>query len=105
MKITIYSTKTGKSPFLDWLQDLDRKSKAIIRSRIDRLSLGNFGDSKSLRGGEGVKELRIAYGPGYRVYYGTKGTTLIILLLGGDKGSQNRDIQKAKRYWLECKEL
>jgi putative addiction module killer protein len=67
--------------------------------------LGNFGDSKIIKGGDGIWELRINFGPGYRVYFGKKGTTIIILLLGGNKGTQERDIIKAKKYWLEYKEL
>ena len=65
---------------------------------------GNFGDCKQLRGGDGIYELSIDYGPGFRIYYGKKGSTIIILLAGGEKGSQSRDIAKAKRYWLDFKE-
>jgi|SRR5579859_5100891 len=105
IRINIYSTNTGKSPFSDWLEDLDIKTRSIIRTRIDRIKLGNFGDAKLIKNGGGIKELRIDYGPGYRVYYGMKGNIIVILLFGGDKGSQTRDIEKAKKYWLECKEL
>jgi putative addiction module killer protein len=58
-----------------------------------------------IKGGEGVWELRIDYGPGYRIYFGKKGTTIVILLTGRDKKSQDRDIAKAKKYWLDCKDL
>ena len=104
MKVIIYSTSTGKSPFIKWLEDLDVKTRTIIKSRIDRIRLGNFGDTKPIKNGQGIRELRIKYGPGYRIYYGVQGTTIIVILMGGDKGSQNRDIEKAKRYWLEYKE-
>ncbi len=67
--------------------------------------MGNFGDAKRIKGGEGVLELRISYGPGYRIYFGKDGSTVVVLLIGGDKGSQNRDIAKAKRYWLDYKDL
>jgi len=104
IKIVIYSTHTGKVPFSDWEDRLDTKTQAIIAGRLDRIRLGNFGDSKPIKGGQGVKELRIDYGPGYRVYYGMQGTTVVVLLVGGDKGTQSRDVEKAKRYWSEYKE-
>jgi putative addiction module killer protein len=66
--------------------------------------LGNFGDCKLIKGGEGVSELRIDYGPGYRIYFGKDKATIVALLIGGNKGSQTRDIAKAKRYWLDYKE-
>ena len=80
----------------DWLADLDAYSRARIAVRIDRLSLGNFGDCKSLR--EGVSELRIDWGPGYRVYYALLGRTCVLLLCGGDKRKQASDINRA----IEC---
>ena len=105
IKIIVYTTKTGKSPFFDWRDKLDIKTRAIIRTRLDRVALGNFGDSKPIKNGNGICELRIDYGPGYRIYFGTKNMCIIVLLIGGDKSSQNRDIAKAKQYWLESKEL
>lgn len=81
--------------FSDWLDGLkDRNSRARIEVRIDRLALGNPGDVKPV--GQGVSELRISYGPGYRVYFVQRGTVLVILLCGGDKSSQGRDIEMAK---------
>jgi putative addiction module killer protein len=101
--IVIYEQKRGKSAFLDWLLHLkDVKARAVIRARINRLELGNFGDCKSV--GAGVLELRVSFGPGYRVYFGRDGNTLLVLLCGGDKGSQTRDIQKAKLFWKEYKD-
>ena len=73
----------------------DRKARLIINARIRRVSVGNFGDSKPL--GEGVSELRIEYGPGFQVYFTQRGQEIIILLCGGDKSTQNRDIEAAKR--------
>jgi len=80
--------------FAAWFQDLrDRRAKARIQVRIDRLSLGNPGDAKPV--GEGVSELRIDHGPGYRVYFVRRGKVLIVLLAGGDKHTQARDIKTA----------
>ena len=81
--------------FRAWLRALrDERAKARIASRIDRLALGNFGDVKPV--GEGVSELRIFYGPGYRVYLVRRGNVLVILLCGGDKATQGRDVEVAK---------
>lgn len=104
IKIVFYASVSGKKPFLDWARDLDLKIKSIVLARIDRITLSNFGDCKPIKGGDGLWELRIDHGPGYRVYFGKRGATLVVLLLGGDKGTQDRDIEKAKRYWLEYKE-
>lgn len=81
--------------FAEWFKSLrDARAKARIAVRIDRLMLGNPGDVRPVGGG--ISELRIPYGPGYRLYYARKGDTLIILLCGGDKGSQRRDIVAAR---------
>ncbi len=81
--------------FSSWFGRLeDRRARACIQVRIDRAEDGNFGDHKSV--GNGVSEMRIDYGPGYRVYYTLRGTTMIILLAGGDKSSQARDIKTAQ---------
>jgi putative addiction module killer protein len=86
--------------FRDWLAVLrDKQAAAIIRRRITRLELGNFGDTKMI--GDGVGELRIDFGPGYRLYFTRRGQKLVILLCGGDKGSQARDIAKAKQLAKE----
>jgi putative addiction module killer protein len=80
--------------YAEWFRSLrDRQARARINTRIRRLSLGNPGDVKPV--GEGVSELRIDYGPGYRVYFARRGETVVILLAGGDKRTQNRDIRKA----------
>ena len=82
--------------YATWFDGLrDREARSRIMVRIRRVSLGNLGDVKAL--GDGVSELRIPYGPGYRVYLAQRGETLVILLAGGDKGSQKRDIARAKR--------
>lgn len=72
---------------------------------MDRVRLGNFGDSKVLVGADGISELRISFGPGYRIYFGRDGMALVLLLIGGDKGTQDKDIAKAQRYWREYKEF
>ena len=80
--------------FMDWLTGLrDGQARARIAKRIDRIAVGNFGDTKSVGGG--ISELRFAFGPGYRVYYTVRGNVVVILLCGGDKGSQDRDIERA----------
>ena len=80
--------------FATWLQKLeDRQAAVRINARIARLSLGNFGDHKPIS--DGLSELRIDTGPGYRVYYTRRGNTLIMLLIGGAKGTQKRDIKRA----------
>lgn len=81
------------SKWLDGLNDLQARARVLVR--IERLAMGNPGDVKAV--GEGVSELRIHYGPGYRVYYKQRGTELVILLAGGDKGSQTRDIKTSLR--------
>jgi len=82
--------------FRKWLKKLrQEKMRSILLERIRRVRLGNLGDAKSV--GDGVKELRVHIGPGYRVYFTQEGKTIIVLLCGGDKSSQERDIQKAKK--------
>ena len=89
--------------FSKWLRGLkDRKARVRIQARIDRLKVGNFGDATPV--GEGVSELRIHYGPGYRVYFVQQGSAVVILLLGGDKGAQSADIKKAKMFAKQLKE-
>lgn len=105
IKIVIYSTDMGKEPFSDWETGLDKKMRAIVMKRLDRIKLSNFGDAKRIQSGNGIWELRIDHGPGYRIYFGKEENTVIILLTGGSKKSQTRDIAKAKQYWLKYKEL
>jgi putative addiction module killer protein len=87
-------------PFDEWFDSLrDRKSQVAVDARLARVRAGNFGDCKSVGGG--VFELRIALGPGLRVYYGLQGRQIVILLGGGDKRSQSRDIRRAQQLWQE----
>ncbi len=98
--LQIFVARNGKAPFELWMNTLrDKVTKARILSRIDRLRLGNFGDCESV--GDGVNELRIHFGPGFRIYFGMHGADVVLLLCGGDKSSQTRDIADAKRYWQE----
>ena len=98
-----YLKGDGTSPFEGWLDSLqDTKTVSKIKKRLRRVELGNLGDYRSVGGG--VFELRIDWGPGYRVYFGQIGLTIVLLLCGGDKSTQDRDILKAKEYWAEYEE-
>jgi putative addiction module killer protein len=94
--IEIYIDPAGKQPYINWENGLSRDVRAIVTARLARIRAGNFGDCKSF---EKIHELRINYGPGYRIYFGKKGKTIILLLCGGDKSSQKKDIKKAKIFW------
>lgn len=97
-EIRHYLTSGGNDPIADWLRDLrDLQAKVAIIRRLNRLQHGNFGDFKPLR--DGVHELRIDVGPGYRVYYARYGKTIMLLLCGGSKRTQNGDIERACSYW------
>ncbi|MCL1464187.1 type II toxin-antitoxin system RelE/ParE family toxin [Argonema galeatum] len=95
-----YVTPDSRIPFDEWFNSLrDRTAQAKIDARLRRVQNGNLGDYRSL--GEGVFELRINFGPGYRVYFGQIGSTIVLLLCGGDKSTQDRDISTAKSYWAD----
>lgn len=96
--LKIYQTATGTLPFLEWVESLrDGRTRAIILARLARVRLGNLGNTRSV--GDGVHELKIDYGPGYRVYFGSDGPQVVILLTGGDKRTQEGDIETAQAYW------
>ena len=100
MVIRHYLTESGKDPFQQWLDELtDQKGRVVVQRRIDRIINANFGDHKFCR--DGVWELRIDFGPGYRVYYGREGKTIVLLLCGGSKRTQSADINQAVRYWRD----
>jgi putative addiction module killer protein len=99
-RLRIYEAKNGRRPFEEWVNALrDLPTVRRIQARLAGVSAGNLGDVKSVGGG--VNELRLAFGPGYRVYFGAAGDELIILLCGGDKSSQDKDIKKAKEFWSD----
>ena len=99
IEILLYR-KGRANPFSEWLASLkDARAVGVVRSHLNRIRLGNFGDCKSVGGG--VEELRIDFGPGYRVYYGREGALVVVLLCGGSKKSQARDIVTAQRQWKE----
>ncbi len=99
-EIKNYQTLDGKTPFEEWLDNL-RDMRAIdkIEKRLKRVQAGNLGDYRSV--GEGVFEFRINYGPGYRIYFGQIGTIIVLIICGGDKSTQQQDIQTAKEYWRD----
>jgi putative addiction module killer protein len=102
VEVRRYQTADGTTPLTEWLDGLrDGRTRARIVARLDRLQAGLFGDWRSV--GAGVSELRIDHGPGFRVYYGQEGTTLVLLLCGGDKGTQTTDIETAHGYWKDYK--
>jgi putative addiction module killer protein len=103
VEIRTFETRDGRVPFDEWFMGIrDMQTRARIETRIDRLALGNFGNCTSAR--EGVSELKMDFGPGYRVYFGREGNTLVILLGGGKKDTQDADMELARQYWREFKD-
>lgn len=100
MEIRHYLTSAGRDPYQVWLDRLkDLRARVAIQRRIDRIAAGHFGDHKPCR--DGVCELRVDVGPGYRVYYARHAQAVILLLCGGDKRTQASDIEKAVKYWID----
>ncbi len=100
--LRVYVDPNKQIPYSEWLQSLrDERARQKIQIRLARVRLGNLGHCEPV--GEGVSELKIDFGPGYRVYIGQEGLEVVILLCGGDKGSQDADIKKAKKYWADYK--
>jgi len=99
-QIELYTTEKGEQPFIQWLESLkDKAGRYRIKERLDRVALGNLGDHKYIR--DGVSELRLDFGPGYRIYFGEERETIVLLLCGGDKSTQRKDIKKAITYWKD----
>ncbi|MDA8108503.1 MAG: type II toxin-antitoxin system RelE/ParE family toxin [Betaproteobacteria bacterium] len=97
-----YQDAEGRQPVRDWLLGLrDVQAVSRIEARLARLAQGNFGDTEPV--GEGVLELRIDWGPGYRVYFARLGQVVVLLLRGGDKRTQDKDIERAKEYFKDYK--
>ena len=105
MKLTVreYLSADGRSLFREWLNDIDIAARARIQARVLRFEMGNLGDHKSIGGG--LWEARVMFGPGYRIYYGKEGLSIILLLFGGDKSSQTADIRKARRLFKKYLEV
>jgi putative addiction module killer protein len=102
IEVLRYVNESGRDMVREWLDELhDARAAAKIVIRIDRLANGNFGDCKPLH--DGVWELRIDHGPGYRLYYAKAGRTCVLLLCGGDKRKQSADIERAVGYWNDFK--
>ncbi|MBS0286128.1 MAG: type II toxin-antitoxin system RelE/ParE family toxin [Proteobacteria bacterium] len=102
-ELRIYSDLNGKIPFNEWLNSIkDKVTKARIRARLDRLVLGCLGDYKTIA--NGIYELRLHFGSGYRIYFSFFDDVIVILLCGGDKSTQVRDIEKVKRYFQDLQE-
>ena len=101
MAVTVreYETADGKVPFREWLATLDPTARARVQARIVRFETGNLGDHRGVGGG--VQEARVMFGPGYRVYFGQGGSMLVLLLLGGSKSTQAKDIRRAQQYWRD----
>ena len=95
-RIVIYQKLNGHEPFIDQLEDLDRVTQTRIRKRISRIELGLLGDHKHID--QDLIELRLLFGSGYRVYCGIHQQQVVLLLCGGDKSTQTKDVQKAKTY-------
>jgi len=98
-KLIDYETPDKECPFREWLDSLDNSVADRIDARLKRVALGNLGNVRVL--GDGVSELKMTFGSGFRIYFGQSGNELIILLCGGDKSSQSDDIETAKKYWLD----
>jgi putative addiction module killer protein len=96
-ELLAFHDRSGKSPYIEWLASLDGRIRERVLSRVGRLKWGQFGDFKSLDGS--LYELRLFFGPGYRVYFGEHRSTMILLLTGGDKSTQKKDIKMATDYW------
>src|ERR1700733_7201621 len=101
-EIRVYMTPEGKRPFFEWFSSIAREIRGDVRIRLLRVRDGNLGDIKPL--GDGVTELRMHTGKGHRAYFGQDGNRLILLLTGGDKSSQTKDIKNAKAYWKDYKQ-
>jgi putative addiction module killer protein len=101
MDIREYETEAGTSPFADWFARLEVTAAAKVTTSLTRLGLGNTSNVKSV--GSGVFELKIDFGPGYRVYFGKHGLDIVILLGGGTKKRQDRDVKTARKRWQDYK--
>ena len=105
MRVKIYQTETGKEPYWEWYKSIRNKDKVTarrVRNRLRRIEQGNFGNNRSL--GKGLYELKFSFGQGYRIYVGRRADKIIVLLSGGAKRTQNKDIEQAKQHWEDYKQ-
>ncbi len=101
-RIIVYKTLEGREPFLEWLFSLrDKVTRHRIEALIDRMRFGNYGDHKRFKG---IIEIRLHFGKGYRLYCAEDGNTIVVLLQGGDKSNQDKDIKQALKYWRDYNE-
>lgn len=101
LELRKYELPDGSCPFDEWRLRLAKVFQVRIVQGLAKIEKGNFANCRTIVGGEGVCEIRFGFGPGFRIYYGMDGSTVVLLLCGGDKSSQRRDIEKAKGYWRE----
>lgn len=101
IEVLVYQTEDGRAPFAEWRTGIDRIARARVDVAIDRLRAGNISNLKSLGGG--LAELKLHFGPGYRIYLGQEGSRIVILLTGGTKQRQDADIERARKLWIECR--
>ena len=102
-KLQVYRDQNGRELFTEWFHAIrDTRTRTRIRKRLERLEAGNFGDCKPV--GDGVLEMLLHFGPGYRIYFAQIDNTLVLLICGGDKSSQKQDFARAKDCWLQYKE-
>jgi putative addiction module killer protein len=103
MRVEVYTSPSGRQPLQEWLAALlDARGRQRVLARIQAAADGNLGNWRSL--GSGLFEMRVFHGPGYRIYFAREGESLVILLSGGSKGSQQRDIESARRYLADYRE-
>ena len=104
-RIETYLDENGSSPFEDWVQSIrDAKARLAISARIDRASVGDFGDWKPIKGAKGISEMRIHHAQGFRLYFTIVGRTVVLLLVGSMKQDQDRAIEKARKFLARYKE-
>jgi len=101
-KVVEYLDASGQSPFGDWFDGLDVQAAVKVRRSVARMEIGNFGDAKPI--GKGVIKHRIDFGPGYRIYFGRDGDEPVILIAGGTKQRQQKDIETAQSYWADYRD-